>query len=258
MRRDMKIAFGCIYTSSYCPPLWLTPFRSALWLAFLGWPYAWVFFQFSLRFFFFFFCGIYRPLFAWLLLSIYAFHREIGLNAYVKDPIKVAQSRTPCVTSIYTNIHTYISHCGTYAPVPVECWPSPQIRFSNPISFPYLPLGSASKTLSHSGKQKKIPFSIWQFLAQVVLFSWGRGTGGRCILAGILSSHRDGQRPSHRTWPFLRLIISNVFNLSCLEANILLEQRAIVRLSRSNFYYDSNTTKERKKYIKQEEEEGNI
>lgn len=37
------------------------------------------------------------------LLSIYAFHREIGLNAYVKDPIKVAHCavRTPWWWRLY-------------------------------------------------------------------------------------------------------------------------------------------------------------
>lgn len=65
------------------------------------------------------------------LLSIYALHREIGLNAYVKDPIKVAR-RTPCDVSIASGKPG--THMPRFPCLPCHAPVWSQIRFPNPIN----------------------------------------------------------------------------------------------------------------------------
>jgi len=116
MRRDMKIAFG-----------YLSVFQSLC----LSHSHLLLLFSFSLYQLLCCLCifrvtmpyglASYSAFSPRRLLSIYAFYREIGLNAYVKDPIKVAQS-TPCDVYIYTQ---HICP-GSRALLPYSC---PQIRF---------------------------------------------------------------------------------------------------------------------------------
>lgn len=94
------------------------------------------------------------------LLSIYALHREIGLNAYVKDPIKVAR-RTPCDVSIASG------KPGTHMPW-FPSMPRPSV-VANPLSKSYQRLSSPTRRevenfLRTRNEREKIPFSIWQFL----------------------------------------------------------------------------------------------
>lgn len=136
LRRDMKIAFGCavcVFTVAVC--------------VFLGWPY-----------------GRGKHLFRHFhpdtqrLLSIYAFHREIGLNAYVKDPIKVAR-RTPCDVSIAPGKPS--THMPRF-----PGWPRPNV-VANPLSKSYQRFSSLRREVENflrvETNEKKFNFQFGNF-----------------------------------------------------------------------------------------------
>lgn len=113
------------------------------------------------------------------LLSIYAFHREIGLNAYVKDPIKVAR-RTPCDVSIAPG--TASTHMPRFPCCHAPVWS--QIRFPNPIndslrlcSFSFSISISRSRKLSATRKAtEKFHFQFGNFFRMLweSLHTWRR------------------------------------------------------------------------------------
>lgn len=108
-----------------------------------------------------------------------------------------------------------------------------QIRFPNPINDS-LPYGVRSKTFCESKQTKKN--SIFNL---AISFACSEN---RCILRGIFGASPSSS--SFRLDPSLRHIILDVFNLSCPS---VLAATAIVRLSRSNFYYDSNNKNKNEK-----------
>lgn len=203
----MKIAFGCavcVFTVAVC--------------VFLGWPY-----------------GRGKHLFRHFhpdtqrLLSIYAFHREIGLNAYVKDPIKVAR-RTPCDVSIASGKPS--THMPRF-----PGWPRPNV-VANPLSKSYQRFSSLRREVENflrvETNEKKFHFQFGNFF--------------RILWESLHTSRRIWSFAffvcSFRLDPSLRHIILDVFNLSCPS---VLAATAIVRLSRSNFYYDSNNKNKNEK-----------
>lgn len=202
----MKIAFGCavcVFTVAVC--------------VFLGWPY-----------------GRGKHLFRHFhpdtqrLLSIYAFHREIGLNAYVKDPIKVARC-TPCDVSIAPGKPS--THMPRF-----PGWPRPNV-VANPLSKSYQRFSSlrceVENFLRVETNEKNSIFNL------AISFACSEN---RCILRGVFGASPSSS--SFRLDPSLRHIILDVFNLSCPS---VLAATAIVRLSRSNFYYDSNNKNKNEK-----------
>lgn len=124
----------------------------------------------------------------------------------------------------------------TYALVPVhatpQCGRKSAFQILSTTLFPYTAWG---RKLSANEKRTR-KNSIFNLAISLAC------SENRCILRGVF-----GVSPSFRLDPSLRHIILDVFNLSCPSVLAAAAAAAIVRLSRSNFYYDSNNKNKNEK-----------